>query len=92
MNGNYLNYIILFMLRLTNYINFYYSELIKIDEIIEAVRKLQNIPDEDKLQQISEVLSKIDNDHDGSIRLDTVLKVSCIIYIFFVQNLHFMLF
>ncbi|CAH1726698.1 mitochondrial proton/calcium exchanger protein-like [Aphis gossypii] len=51
------------------------SELINIDELIGAVRKLQNIPDEFKLQQISEVLSKIDDDHDGSIRLDTVLKV-----------------
>jgi LETM1 and EF-hand domain-containing protein 1 len=51
------------------------SELINIDELIGVVRKLQNIPDEDKLQQISEVLSKIDDDHDGSIRLDTVLKV-----------------
>ncbi|XP_050548757.1 mitochondrial proton/calcium exchanger protein-like [Daktulosphaira vitifoliae] len=51
------------------------SELIKIDEIIGAVRKLQNIPDDYKLQQISEVLSKIDDDHDGSIRVDTVLKV-----------------
>lgn len=55
---------------------FYFSELIKIDELIGAVRKLQNIPDEYKLQQISEVLGKIDDDHDGSIRLDTVLKVS----------------
>lgn len=53
----------------------YESELINIDELIGAVRKLQNIPDEFKLQQISEVLSKIDDDHDGSIRLDTVLKV-----------------
>jgi len=51
------------------------SELIKIDELIGAVRKLQNIPDEYKLQQISQVLDKIDDDHDGSIRLDTVLKV-----------------
>lgn len=54
---------------------FFFSELINIDELIGAVRKLQNIPDEFKLQQISEVLSKIDDDHDGSIRLDTVLKV-----------------
>lgn len=66
-------------MNLTYYIYFYHSDLIKIDEIIGAVRKLQNIPDEYKLQQISEVLSKIDGDHDGSIRLDTVLKVSCII-------------
>ncbi|XP_015369714.1 PREDICTED: LETM1 and EF-hand domain-containing protein anon-60Da, mitochondrial-like [Diuraphis noxia] len=51
------------------------SELINIEDLIGAVRKLQNVPDEFKLQQISEVLSKIDDDHDGSIRLDTVLKV-----------------
>jgi len=55
---------------------FYFSELIKIDELIGAVRKLQNVPDEYKLQQISEVLAQIDDDHDGSIRLETVLKVS----------------
>jgi len=55
---------------------FCFSELINIDELIGAVRKLQNIPDEFKLQQITEVLDKIDEDHDGSIRLDTVLKVS----------------
>lgn len=61
---------------------FHYSELIKIDELIGAVRKLQNIPDEYKLQQISEVLDKIDDDHDGSIRLDTVLKVSYLIVFF----------
>lgn len=58
----------------------YYSELINIDELIGSVRKLQKIPDENKLQKISEVLSKIDGDHDGSIKLDTVLKVS---------NMHF---
>ncbi|VVC30884.1 LETM1-like,EF-hand domain pair,Letm1 ribosome-binding domain,EF-hand domain [Cinara cedri] len=51
------------------------SELIKIDELIGSVRKLQSVPDEDKLQKISEILSKIDEDGDGSIRLDTVMKV-----------------
>lgn len=61
----------------------YYSELINIDELIGSVRKLQKIPDENKLQKISEVLSKIDGDHDGSIKLDTVLKVN---------NMHFFLF
>jgi len=60
------------------YTNYSFSELINIDELIGVVRKLQNIPDEDKLLQISEVLSKIDDDHDGSIRLDTVLKVRII--------------
>jgi len=43
-----------------------------------VVRKLQNVPDEHKIQQIIQVLSKIDSDHDGSIKLDTLLKVSMI--------------
>ncbi|XP_060846596.1 mitochondrial proton/calcium exchanger protein-like [Rhopalosiphum padi] len=48
---------------------------IKIDELIAVVRKLQNAPDEHKIQQIIQVLSKIDNDHDGLIKLDILLKV-----------------
>lgn len=58
------------------YLCLFYSQLIKIDELIESLRKLQSKPDECKLDKIKEVLSKIDRDHDGSIRLDTVLKVS----------------
>jgi len=64
-----------FFFHFYTYFNLSFSELINIVELIGVVRKLQSIPDEDKLQQISEVLSKIDDDHDGSIRLDTVLKV-----------------
>lgn len=51
----------------------------KIDELIAAIRKIQKIPDEAKLKKISDVLGKIDEDHDGSIRVDTVLKVRRII-------------
>ncbi|XP_050425558.1 mitochondrial proton/calcium exchanger protein-like [Adelges cooleyi] len=58
-----------------HYIMTYDSELIKIDEIIGAVKKLQSVPDEHRLQKISQVLSKLDIDKDGSIPLDTVLKV-----------------
>lgn len=60
---------------ITCWVFFFHSKLIKIDELIASVRKLQNVPDEDKLQTISEILSKIDVG-DGSIKLDTVLKVS----------------
>jgi len=56
--------------------NISFSELIKIDELIAVVRKLQNVPDECKIQKIIKILSKIDNDNDGSIRIDTLLKVS----------------
>lgn len=47
----------------------------KIDELIGAIRKIQKIPDETKVKKIAEVLNEIDEDHDGSIRIDTVLKV-----------------
>ncbi|XP_015371474.1 PREDICTED: LETM1 and EF-hand domain-containing protein anon-60Da, mitochondrial-like [Diuraphis noxia] len=51
------------------------GKLIKIDELIAVVRKLQNVPDECKIQKIVKILSKIDNDKDGSIRLDILLKM-----------------
>lgn len=68
--------IILFVIFTTYCAYLYFSESIKIDELIAAVRKLQNVPDECKIQKILKILSKIDNDKDGSIRLDTLLKVS----------------
>jgi len=69
-----------------NYLYLYFSKLIKIDELIAVVRKLQNVPDECKIQKIVNMLSKIDNDKDGLIRLDTLLKVSIIKIIDLVQN------
>lgn len=70
----------------TSCANIFFSELIKIDELIAVVRKLQNVPDECKIQKIIKILSKIDNDNDGSIRLDTLLKVSIIALIVLVHN------
>lgn len=52
-----------------------HDELLRIDELIGAIRKIQKIPDEAKLEKIAAVLGKIDEDRDGSIRVDTVLKV-----------------
>ena len=52
-----------------------HDELLRIDELIGAIRKIQKIPDESKLEKIAAVLGKIDEDRDGSIRVDTVLKV-----------------
>lgn len=48
----------------------------KIDELLGAIRKIQKIPDEAKVSKIADVLSKIDEDQDGAIRIDAVLKVS----------------
>lgn len=51
------------------------AELVKIDELITAIKKIQNVPDQHRLQRIAEILAKIDNDRDGSIKIEDVLKV-----------------
>lgn len=51
------------------------TELVQIEEIINAIRKMQKIPDESKLEQISKILGKIDVDKDGHLKVDDVLKV-----------------
>lgn len=55
------------------------AELIKIDELIAAIKKIQSIPDDRRLARITEILGKIDDDRDGAIRIEDVLKVSTII-------------
>ncbi|XP_017784305.1 PREDICTED: LETM1 and EF-hand domain-containing protein anon-60Da, mitochondrial [Nicrophorus vespilloides] len=51
------------------------EELLKIEDIMAAIKQIKNVPDESRLQQISMVLSKIDDDHDGAIKIEDVLKV-----------------
>uniref|UniRef100_A0A8D9AR18 Mitochondrial proton/calcium exchanger protein n=1 Tax=Cacopsylla melanoneura TaxID=428564 RepID=A0A8D9AR18_9HEMI len=51
------------------------AELVKIDELIGQLRKIQQVPDTSKLQRISQVLDTMDADHDGAIRVEAVLKV-----------------
>ncbi|RZF40767.1 hypothetical protein LSTR_LSTR011284 [Laodelphax striatellus] len=51
------------------------EEVLRIDEVLDAIRKLQKVGDESRLERIKEVLAKMDDDLDGAIRLDTVLKV-----------------
>lgn len=51
------------------------EELVKIDELIAAIKKYQNVPDEHRLTRIAEILGKIDDDRDGSIKIEDVLKV-----------------
>lgn len=40
-----------------------------------AVHQIQKVPDAQKMESIKQVLSKIDDDRDGTIRVDDVLKV-----------------
>lgn len=51
------------------------EELVKIDELVAAIKQIQNVPDEHRLKRIAEILGKIDDDHDGAIKIEDVLKV-----------------
>lgn len=52
------------------------QELLKIDDIMAAIKKIKDVPDESRLEQIKNVLGKIDDDRDGSIKVEDVLKAS----------------
>lgn len=58
------------------------AELIRIDELILAIKQIQNVPDNHRLARITEILGKIDDDHDGAIKIEDVLKVITNYYIF----------
>ncbi|XP_015122323.1 mitochondrial proton/calcium exchanger protein isoform X2 [Diachasma alloeum] len=51
------------------------EELVKVDELIAAIKQIQSVPDENRLSRISEILGKIDDDRDGTIKIEDVLKV-----------------
>lgn len=51
------------------------EDIVKIDELLDSVKKMQKIPDKFVLHQIQTMLSKMDDDHDGSIKVEDVLKV-----------------
>lgn len=51
------------------------EQLVKIDELIAAIKNIQNVPDEHRLKIIAEILGKIDDDRDGAIKIEDVLKV-----------------
>lgn len=50
-------------------------ESVRIDEVMSAIKKMQKVSDEAKLEQINKMLSKIDADQDGQLKVDDVLKV-----------------
>uniref|UniRef100_A0A8D8F779 Mitochondrial proton/calcium exchanger protein n=1 Tax=Culex pipiens TaxID=7175 RepID=A0A8D8F779_CULPI len=51
------------------------EELVRIDELMSTIRKIKQVPDDSRLDQISKILGKIDDDHDGQIKVEDVLKV-----------------
>jgi LETM1 and EF-hand domain-containing protein 1, mitochondrial len=51
------------------------EEIVSISDLMTAVHQIQKVPDAQKMESIKQVLSKIDDDRDGTIRVDDVLKV-----------------
>lgn len=52
------------------------EELLQIDDIISAINKIKDVPDQSKIDQITNLLRKMDADRDGSLKVDDVLRVS----------------
>lgn len=52
------------------------EDIVRIDELLDAIKKMQKVPNESVVKQIQNILGKIDDDHDGSIKVEDVLKVS----------------
>ena len=51
------------------------EEIVSIEELISSIRRLQAVEDSSKLQQIVQVLGQIDQDQDGAVKVDHVMKV-----------------
>lgn len=51
------------------------EHLIQIDELMQSIKSLQKVPDEAKLKMIQDVLGRLDDDFDGQLKIDDVLKV-----------------
>lgn len=51
------------------------DDIIGVNELVLAIRQIQKVSDNTRLQRIADVLEKMDVDHDGSVEVDHVLKV-----------------
>lgn len=57
------------------------DQLVYVDELMMAIKKIQKVDDDSKLHQIYGILGKLDDDRDGRLKIDDVLKVSfCFIF------------
>lgn len=54
------------------------NNLVTVTELLESVQKLQNVSDSSKFELIAKVL---DEDHDGVLDKDDVIKVILSIYV-----------
>lgn len=63
------------------------EELVHIDELMTAIKKIRNIPDDSKMSQIQHILGRLDDDFDGQLKVDDVVKVFFhIIYYIIIRN------
>lgn len=51
------------------------ERLLRIEDIVNVVKKIKNVDDDVRLENITKVLRKMDDDCDGSIDVEHVLKV-----------------
>lgn len=51
------------------------DDVIGINELLLAIRRIQKVSDETKLQRIVDVLDMMDVDHDGQVEIEHVVKV-----------------
>ncbi|XP_028179520.1 mitochondrial proton/calcium exchanger protein [Ostrinia nubilalis] len=51
------------------------EQLIQIDELMHSIKSLQKVPDAAKLKLIQDVLGRLDDDFDGQLKVDDVLKM-----------------
>ncbi|XP_055691371.1 mitochondrial proton/calcium exchanger protein [Lutzomyia longipalpis] len=51
------------------------EQLVYVDELMLAIKKIQKVDDDSKIHQIYGILGKLDDDRDGRLKVDDVLKV-----------------
>lgn len=62
------------------------EEVVAIDDLIATIRQIQKVPDSARLERLQDALGKLDDDKDGAIPVDDLLKVfflQCAIVLYF---------
>jgi LETM1 and EF-hand domain-containing protein 1, mitochondrial len=54
------------------------EELVHINDLMNAIKKIKNVPDNSKVKQIQNILGQLDDDFDGQLKVDDVFKVNFI--------------
>lgn len=51
------------------------EDVLRVDELIDSIKKIQGVTESSSLERLSEVLNKLDADRDGLVRVDLLLKM-----------------